>query len=163
MSFWLFLPFPHCFRLIIKVYISMHKDACFHFQVFHLFDRSILQGTSKVCYICGIIQGLTMWMQQHFWFFRTKTNVPFFFSLESKMHLLHKESQPTGKRGKQPLIWKTATRNGSAATHWLSHWGGWLNVILKTWIRLWAHHEHFLFSCFYGIRTHFRDRISHQV
>lgn len=44
-----------------------------------------------------------------------------FFSLDSKIYLLHKESQPTVKRGKQLLIWKTATQNDSAATHWLSH------------------------------------------
>lgn len=161
MSFYLFLPLPHCFRLIIKVYISMHKDACFHFQIFHLSNRWILQETSKVCYICATIQGLTIRMQQHFWFFRTKSNVPF-FPPGSKIYLLHRESQPTVKHGKQSLIWKTATQNDSAATHWLSHWGGRLNVILKTRIMLWARHEHFLFSCFYGITTHFRDKMSHR-
>lgn len=155
MSLWLFLPLPHCFRLIFKVFIYKHKDTCFHFQVFYLFDRWILLGTTRVCYIYAIIQGLAIW------FFRTKTNVP--FSLWNlKYTFLHKESQPTVKRGKQLLIWKTATRNDSAATHWLSHWGGRLNAILKTWIMLWAHHEH-LFPCFYGIRTHFRDKMSHPV
>lgn len=142
MSFRLFLPFSHCFRLIVNTHIFVQKDVYFHFQVFHLPNRWSFEGESFFSLYCR--SGLkdrnaaALLIQDWAWC----------YLFVSKIYLLWEVSPDwnVGSNhwfGKQPLEMTLLLPTG-----WVI-WGGRFNAILKKCIIMfWAHHEHFFILLF---------------
>lgn len=142
MSFWFFVPFSHCFTLIINIHISMQKDVYFHFQDFHSLNRWSFEGESLLSLYCH--SGLK---DRNATALLIQTEPDVFLSLKCTFY--EKKVSPdwnVGSNhwfGKQPLEMTLLLPTG-----WVI-WGGRFNAILKKYIIMfWAYHEHFFILLF---------------